>query len=62
MFDDISFNKSYGCKIFEGELFIKTLSTTLLQIVCKLMLHTDLEDQTQVDSKPASQPEHASLN
>ena len=27
--------KSNGWKFFEGELFIKTLSTTLIQIVCK---------------------------
>ena len=26
------------------------------------MLGTTLDDQTQVDSKPAGQPEHASLN
>ena len=28
-------------KKIEGELFIKTLSTTLLQIVFKLMLHSE---------------------
>ena len=26
------------------------------------LVHDDLDDQTQVDSKPAGQPEHASLN
>ena len=26
-------------KIFDGELFIRTLSTTLLQIFCDFMLH-----------------------
>ena len=29
-------------KIFEGELFIETVSTTLLQIVYELMLHSEV--------------------
>ena len=49
--------KSNDWKIFEGELFIITLSTTPLQIVCKLLLHskvifksmTSPDDICQVD-------------
>ena len=35
-------NKSNIQKIFEEELFIATLSTTLLQIFCKVMLHSKI--------------------
>ena len=41
-FGDIFPPKSNGWKIFARELFIKTLSTTLLQIVCKFMLHSEV--------------------
>ena len=49
--------KSNGLKIFDGELYIKTLPTTLLQIVYKLMLHSEVifksmtgpDDTHQVD-------------
>ena len=49
--------KSNGWNSFEGELFIKTISTTLIQIVCKLMLHSEVifksmtgaDDTLQVD-------------
>ena len=37
-----------------GAPFVKALSHTFVDI--------SLDDQTQVDSKPAGQPEHASLN
>ena len=47
--------KSNIQNIFEGEFFIKTLSTTLLQIVCELLLHSEVifkivtdPDDTQV--------------
>ena len=33
------FNKSNSLKVFGGELFIKSLSTTPFQIVCELMPH-----------------------
>ena len=39
-FDDISLSKAIFRKIFEGELFIQTPSTTLLQIFYKFMLHS----------------------
>ena len=32
--------QSNGWNIFEGKLFIKTLSTTHLQLICKFMLHS----------------------
>ena len=31
--------KAYLCKMFEGELFIRSISTTPLQIVCKIILN-----------------------
>ena len=34
------FNKSNIWEIFEGELFIRSLSTTLLQILCEFMPHS----------------------
>ena len=54
---DISLPEKNGRKIFEGELFIKTLSTTLLQIICILVLYSDViiesingpDDTCQVD-------------
>ena len=56
IFGDIS-NLSNGWIIFEGELYMKTLFTTLLQMVCRLMLHSKFifkgmlnpDDNCQVD-------------
>ena len=41
-FGDIFLSKAIGWKILEGELFIKSLSTTVLQIVCKFLLYYEV--------------------
>ena len=47
-FGDISVTIiSNSWKIFERELFIKTLSSTILQIVCKLMLHSKVNENSR---------------
>ena len=44
-------------------LYIMLKLELLVRIdLCFEKLHGCLDDQTQVDSKPAGQPEHASLN
>ena len=40
-FDDIFLTKAI-LRTFEWELFIKTLSTTLIEIVCELMLYSEV--------------------
>ena len=46
-------NKSNIWILFEGELFIRTLSTTLHQIIWKLMLHSKIIFKSMMD--PAGQ-------
>ena len=41
---------------------IISITNKLFIVSCKILLHMTLDDQTQVDSKPAGPPEHASLN
>ena len=45
--------------VFGGEIYVHLISLKgeRMKNICK-----SLDDQTQVDSKPAGQPEHASLN
>ena len=39
-----SFRQKHNWKIFEGEMLIRTLSTTLFQLLCKIVLNFKVID------------------
>ena len=41
--------------MIEGELFIRTLSTTLLQIFCEFMLHSKVIFESMADTDDTNQ-------
>ena len=50
IFDEIFEGKSKVKKIFEGEMFIRTLLITLLQIFSKIILNFRLIVKSSIDS------------
>ena len=49
-------------KIFDGEMFIRSLSTTLLQIFLKIILNLKLIAQFDIDPDNYFQMKHLSYN
>ena len=49
-------------KIFDGEMFIRTLPTTLLQIFCKIILNLKIIAKFDIDPDNYFQMEHLSYN